>query len=80
MAKKLGTLDNVMTWKNYEAVAQDGDLVQLLGRRHKSQFIILKAGDVFQTHRGEILHNEIIGKPWGSRLYSHTGSPFFLAR
>ncbi|MDY6846297.1 MAG: tRNA (adenine-N1)-methyltransferase [Chloroflexota bacterium] len=69
-----------MTWKNYEAVAQDGDLVQLLGRRHKSQFIILKAGDVFQTHRGEILHNEIIGKPWGSRLYSHTGSPFFLMR
>lgn len=69
-----------MTWKNYEAAAQDGDLVQLLGSRHKSHFIIIKAGTVFQTHRGEILHDDIIGKPWGSRLYSHTGSPFFLMR
>jgi len=40
----------------------------------------LKAGAIFQTHRGEIMHDEIIGKPWGSRLYSHTGSPFFLMR
>ena len=69
-----------MSWKNYEAVARDGDLVQLLGRRHKSQFITLNAGAVFQTHRGELNHDDIIGKPWGSRLYSHTGSPFFLMR
>lgn len=69
-----------MTWKKYEAVAQDGDLVQLLGSRHKSQLIILRAGAIFQTHRGEILHDDIIGKPWGSRLYSHTGNPFFLMR
>ncbi len=66
--------------KYYETVARDGDLVQLLGRRHKSQFITLKAGAIFQTHRGEIMHDDIIGKPWGSRLYSHTGSPFFLMR
>jgi tRNA (adenine57-N1/adenine58-N1)-methyltransferase len=26
------------------------------------------------------MHDDIIGKPWGSRLYSHTGSPFFLMR
>jgi tRNA (adenine57-N1/adenine58-N1)-methyltransferase len=54
--------------------------VQLLGRRHKSQFITLKTGAIFQTHRGEIMHDDIIGKPWGSRLCSHTGSPFFLMR
>lgn len=69
-----------MTWKNYDSVAQDGDLVQLLGRRHKSHFINLKAGAVFQTHRGELQHDEMIGKPWGTRLYSHTGNPFFLMR
>ncbi len=69
-----------MTWKNYGAVAQDGDLVQLLGRGHKSHFLRLKAGAVFQTHRGELQHDEMIGKPWGSRLTSHTGSPFFLMR
>jgi tRNA (adenine57-N1/adenine58-N1)-methyltransferase len=67
-----------LTWKNYGQVAQDGDLVQLLGRRHKSHFLRLKTGAIFQTHRGELLHDDIIGKPWGSRLISHTGNPFFL--
>ncbi len=69
-----------MSWINYEAVAREGDLVQLLGRRHKSQFLTLKVGATFQTHRGELKHDDIIGKSWGSRLYSHTGSPFFLMR
>jgi len=62
----------------YENVARDGDLVQLLGRRHKSHFLRLKAGAVFQTHRGELRHDELIGQPWGTRLESHTGNPFFL--
>ena len=69
-----------MTWKNYEPLSRDGDLVQLLGTRHKSHFLRLKSGALFQTHRGEILHDEMIGKPWGSRITSHTGSPFFLMR
>ena len=69
-----------MSWKNYKAIARDGDLVQLLGKRHKSQFLTLKSGAVFQTHRGVLKHDDIIGKPWGSRLFSHTGSPFFLMR
>ncbi len=69
-----------MAWKNYDSVAQDGDLVQLLGKRHKSHFIRLKAGGLFQTHRGELQHDDMIGKPWGTRLYSHTGNPFFLMR
>lgn len=69
-----------MTWNQYEAVARDGDLVQLLGKRHKSHIIRLRAGTIFQTHRGELRHDDIIGKPWGSRLVSHNGSPFFLMR
>ncbi len=69
-----------MAWTQYEAVARDGDLVQLLGKRHKSHIIRLRAGAVFQTHRGELRHDDIIGKPWGTRLVSHTGSPFFLMR
>jgi len=62
----------------YDCVARDGDLVQLLGSRHKSHFLRLKAGAVFQTHRGELKHDDLIGQPWGSRLESHTGNPFFL--
>ena len=69
-----------MTWTQYEDIARDGDLVQLLGKRHKSHIIRLQAGTVFQTHRGVLQHDDIIGKPWGSRLYSHNGSPFFLMR
>jgi tRNA (adenine57-N1/adenine58-N1)-methyltransferase len=62
----------------YDSVACDGDLVQLLGRGHKNHFLRLKAGAVFQTHRGELQHDDLIGQPWGSRLESHTGNPFFL--
>lgn len=62
----------------YDLIARDGDLVQLLGRRHKSHFLCLKAGAVFQTHRGELKHDDLIGQPWGIRLESHTGNPFFL--
>ncbi|MFW5713928.1 MAG: tRNA (adenine-N1)-methyltransferase [Brevefilum sp.] len=69
-----------MAWHQYESLARTGDLVQLLGRRHKSHFVRLKSGAVLQTHRGELQHDEIIGKPWGSRLTSHTGNPFFLTR
>ena len=69
-----------MTWNTYDDTARNGDLVQILGRRHKSHFIHLQAGEIFQTHRGVIPHDDMIGKPWGSRLYSHTGSAFFLMR
>ena len=69
-----------MNWNQVGSVARDGDLAQLLGRRHKSHFIRLQAGAIFQTHRGELLHDDMIGKPWGSRLFSHTGNPFFLMR
>jgi len=67
-------------WNSYENLSLEGDLVQLLGSRHKSHFVKLKAGEILQTHRGEISHDDMIGKPWGSRLYSHTGKPFFLMR
>ena len=67
-----------MSSKPYDHVARDGDLVQLLGRRHKSHFITLKKGALFQTHRGEILHDDVIGQQWGNRIFSHTGQLFFV--
>lgn len=67
-----------MTLIKYAPVARDGDLVQLLGLRHKSHFLLLKTGAVFHTHRGELQHDDLIGQPWGTRLESHTGNPFFL--
>ena len=57
---------------------QDGDLVQLHGSSHKSHILIVKEGEVLQTHRGVIHHDDIIGQPWGVRLESHNGHPFFV--
>jgi tRNA (adenine57-N1/adenine58-N1)-methyltransferase catalytic subunit len=61
-------------------VAQDGDLAQLVGLRHKHFILTLKAGADFQTHRGVLLHDDLIGKSWGTQVFSHSGSPFFLVQ
>ncbi|GAB1471853.1 tRNA (adenine-N1)-methyltransferase [Chloroflexota bacterium] len=58
--------------------AQAGDLAQLVGLTHKHFIFILQSGSEFQSHRGVIKHDELIGKPWGSQIYSHTGAPFFM--
>jgi tRNA (adenine57-N1/adenine58-N1)-methyltransferase len=62
----------------YTACARDGDLVQLVGLRHKHFIVTLQAGTRFESHRGIIQHDELIGKPWGTQVFSHTGAPFFL--
>jgi tRNA (adenine57-N1/adenine58-N1)-methyltransferase catalytic subunit len=62
----------------YSSVARDGDLAQLVGLRHKHFIVPLKAGAKFETHRGILLHNDLIGKQWGTQVFSHMGSPFFL--
>jgi tRNA (adenine57-N1/adenine58-N1)-methyltransferase len=67
-----------LAWNLHGTTAQDGDLVELVGLNHKHFIIRLKAGADFQTHRGVLLHNDMIGKPWGSQVYSHLKSPFFL--
>jgi tRNA (adenine57-N1/adenine58-N1)-methyltransferase len=67
-----------LAWSNSGTHAQDGDLAQLVGLSHKSFIIRLNQGDVFQSHRGVIRHEELIGLPWGSQVTSHNGAPFFL--
>ncbi|HEX5839007.1 MAG TPA: tRNA (adenine-N1)-methyltransferase [Anaerolineales bacterium] len=59
-------------------VAREGDLAQIVGLRHKHFIFTLQAGGKFETHRGIIMHDELIGKPWGTQVFSHIGSPFFL--
>ncbi len=67
-----------MTWNLHGTIAQDGDLVELVGLRHKHIITRLKAGEELQTHRGVLKHDDLIGLPWGSQVFSHIGSPFFL--
>ena len=67
-----------MSFQSPSSIARDGDLAELVGLRHKHFIISLKAGAKFETHRGILLHDELIGKPWGTQVFSHMGAPFFL--
>jgi tRNA (adenine57-N1/adenine58-N1)-methyltransferase len=67
-----------LTWNLRGTEAQEGDLAELVGLKHKHFIIALKAGGELHTHRGILRHDEMIGKPWGSQVFSHNGHPFFL--
>jgi tRNA (adenine57-N1/adenine58-N1)-methyltransferase catalytic subunit len=67
-----------LTWNLHGTTAQEGDLVELVGLNHKHFIIRLKGGADFQTHRGVLQHDDMIGRPWGSQILSHLRSPFFL--
>ncbi len=62
----------------YLSTACEGDLAQLVGLGHKHFIFTLKPGGDFQTHRGVLKHDELIGMSWGSQVFSHMGAPFFL--
>ncbi len=65
-------------WNVSGKIVQEGDLVQLVGLRHKSFILNLKLDGELHTHRGIVKHNDLIGLPYGSKIYSHNGAPFFL--
>ncbi len=63
-----------------KTTAEFGDLVQIVSTTNKMYFFRLAPGGQLQIHRGVIYHDELIGKPWGSQVYTHIGSPHFLLR
>lgn len=67
-----------MSWNLHGTTVNDGDLAQLVGLRHKSFIVRIKRGGELQTHRGVLKFDDIIGKPWGSRIRSHMGNPFYV--
>jgi tRNA (adenine57-N1/adenine58-N1)-methyltransferase len=67
-----------MPWNLTSTHAQAGDLAQIVGLRHKHFIFPLVPGGEFHTHRGIVKHDDLIGLPWGSQVFSHMGSPFFL--
>jgi tRNA (adenine57-N1/adenine58-N1)-methyltransferase catalytic subunit len=67
-----------MPWNLTSSHAQAGDLAQIVGLRHKHFIFPLLPGGEFHTHRGIVKHDDLIGLPWGSQVFSHMGSPFFL--
>jgi tRNA (adenine57-N1/adenine58-N1)-methyltransferase len=67
-----------MPWNLSTSHAQAGDLALLVGLRHKHFIFPLLPGGTFHTHRGLLQHDDLIGRTWGSQVFSHQGSPFFL--
>lgn len=67
-----------MSWNLHGTIACEGDLAELVGMGFKHFIITLKSGGALHTHRGIVQHNDLIGKPWGSKVTSHLGNPFFL--
>ncbi len=67
-----------MSWNLHSTHAQAGDLVELVGLRHSHFVVRLEQGGKLETHRGIVYHDDLIGKPWGTQVFSHLGNPFFL--
>jgi tRNA (adenine57-N1/adenine58-N1)-methyltransferase len=57
-----------------------GDRVQLTGPKGKLHTITLEPGKAFGTHRGELKHDDIIGKAEGSVIRNHNGIEYLALR
>ena len=57
-----------------------GERVQLTGPKGRLNTITLRAGAVFGTHRGDIKHDDIIGKPDGSVITNQAGVEYLALR
>lgn len=59
---------------------REGDVVQLTGPKGRLNTITLVAGAAFGTHRGDLKHDEIIGKPEGSIVTNQNGIEYLALR
>jgi tRNA (adenine57-N1/adenine58-N1)-methyltransferase len=57
---------------------QAGDLALMVSNKRKEFVIHLQPTQRLQTHRGILQHEDLIGIPWGSKVYSHTGDEFLI--
>ncbi len=59
-------------------LTQEGDLVQLVSPTNKIYLVRLAAGGQLHTHRGVVNFDSLIGIPWGSQVFTHTSSLYYL--
>jgi tRNA (adenine57-N1/adenine58-N1)-methyltransferase len=57
-----------------------GDRVQLTGPKGRLNTITLEAGQRYGTHRGDLMHDDIIGKPEGSVILNQFGVEYLAFR
>jgi tRNA (adenine57-N1/adenine58-N1)-methyltransferase catalytic subunit len=57
-----------------------GERALMLDLKDKEHMITLKMGGRFDTHHGFILHDTLIGQPWGSIFHTNTGHPYLIVQ
>lgn len=63
-----------------DEIFRAGDRVQLTGPKGRLNTITLENGGKFGTHKGELFHDEIIGKPQGSVVRSQNGIEYLALK
>lgn len=61
-----------------DGLAHESDTALLVSAQNKRYMLRLKPGEQLQTHRGILNHSDLIGLPWGSKVFSHLGSSYLL--
>ena len=59
-------------------IAEVGDLAMLQLPNNKQTIFRLEADREYQTHKGSILHNDLIGSPWGRLAETHLGTSYLF--
>jgi tRNA (adenine57-N1/adenine58-N1)-methyltransferase len=59
---------------------QDQALALAIDVKGKAHLISIQVGKKFETHHGFILFEAMIGKPWGSIIYSSLGHPYLFVQ
>ena len=58
---------------------QEGDLALFVNLRDDKRYLVrLKSGGQLHTHRGIVLHDDIIGQPWGRLARTQMGTAFLV--
>jgi tRNA (adenine57-N1/adenine58-N1)-methyltransferase len=58
--------------------ASAGDLVQIMDAEGRFFLFRLVPGGRLETHRGILLHDAVIGAPYGSKVFTHLDRPFYI--
>lgn len=59
-------------------IAEVGDLAMLQLPKNKQTIFRLEADREYQTHKGSIFHNDLIGSPWGRVIETHLGATYLF--
>ncbi len=69
---------NSISSNNFGKKTSFGDLVLLYESRDSIKFLILEKGKVYSNHLGHYKHDDMVNKPFGSRMYNVKKDKYFI--